>query len=223
MRVSHPTTDIPCQWSGAGPRGNRPRCALSPKRPQQAAGTRIDPAPSEPRAAPTRPAATAAAEPPLEPPGERSRSQGLRVTPHVGDSVTGSAHSGGTFVRPRTMAPAARTRRTTSQSSAAGSPYALGSVRRHVARHVDVVLDRERHAEERALVPRFQARRGLVGLREGALAVDGAERVELRVEARDAPQVELHEVARRELPAADELGLAGDRGEGEGVVHGTGA
>ena len=56
---------------------------------------RIDPAPSEPSAAPTRPAATAAAEPPLEPPGERSRSQGLRVIPKVGDSVNGSAHQRG--------------------------------------------------------------------------------------------------------------------------------
>ena len=36
-----------------------------------AAGMRTDPAPSEPTAAGTSPAATAAAEPPLEPPGVR--------------------------------------------------------------------------------------------------------------------------------------------------------
>ena len=42
--------------------------------------------------------------------------------PQVADSVQGSAHSGGTWVLPRTIAPAARTRLTTSASSRAGSP-----------------------------------------------------------------------------------------------------
>ena len=42
---------------------------------------RIDPAPSVAKAIGTSPAATAAALPPLEPPGVRCGSQGLRVTP----------------------------------------------------------------------------------------------------------------------------------------------
>ena len=42
---------------------------------------RIEPPPSAAGAIGTRPAATAAAEPPLEPPGLRCGSQGLRVTP----------------------------------------------------------------------------------------------------------------------------------------------
>ena len=42
---------------------------------------RIEPPPSLAWAIGNMPAATAAAAPPLEPPGERSRSQGLRVTP----------------------------------------------------------------------------------------------------------------------------------------------
>ena len=83
---------------------------------------RIDPPPSPASAAPTRPAATAAALPPLEPPGVCPSSHGLRVTPQVGDSVQGNAPSSGMCVLPITTAPAARTRRTISESAFAGSP-----------------------------------------------------------------------------------------------------
>ena len=86
---------------------------------------RIEPPPSEASAPPTRPAATAEAEPPLEPPGVRLRSHGLRVAPNVGDSVNGVISSSGTWVLPMITAPAARSRRTTSASSRAGSPNAL--------------------------------------------------------------------------------------------------
>ena len=92
---------------------------MRPNRPQQAAGIRIDPAPSAASAAGTSPAATAAAEPPLEPPGVRSVSHGLRVTPHVIDSVNGHRPSSGIVVLPMTIAPAARSRRTTSESRGA--------------------------------------------------------------------------------------------------------
>ena len=47
---------------------------------------RIEPAPSEPIAAGTSPAATAAAAPPLEPPGVWSVFQGLRVAPKAAAS-----------------------------------------------------------------------------------------------------------------------------------------
>ncbi len=79
---------------------------------------RIEPAPSVPIAAETSPAATAVAEPPLEPPLVRCTSHGLRVTPKVGDSVNPVAISSGTFVLPMITAPAARSRRTTSESAA---------------------------------------------------------------------------------------------------------
>ena len=65
----------------SGPQGVRPRVGLSPITPQHAAGTRSEPAPSEPCAIGTAPAATSAAEPPLEPPALRSGSYGLRVGP----------------------------------------------------------------------------------------------------------------------------------------------
>ena len=49
--------------------------------PESAAGCRIEPPVSVPMAHGARPEATAAALPPLEPPGTRSRSHGLRAGP----------------------------------------------------------------------------------------------------------------------------------------------
>ena len=77
-------------WSSDQPRGNvpsrgiRPNVGFSPTHPQREAGTRIDPPVSEPRAPAQSPATTAIAEPPLEPPGLRLGSCGLRATPHQG-------------------------------------------------------------------------------------------------------------------------------------------
>src|ERR1700682_1968500 len=51
------------------PGSKRPRDAFNPKRPQCEAGMRIEPPPSVPWARGKTPAATHAAEPPLEPPG----------------------------------------------------------------------------------------------------------------------------------------------------------
>jgi hypothetical protein len=52
-----------------------------PTTPQHAAGWRIEPPVSLPSAAGTMPAATAAADPPDEPPAMRAASHGLRVGP----------------------------------------------------------------------------------------------------------------------------------------------
>ena len=82
---------------------------------------RIEPPPSPAEAIGTIPAATAAPEPPLEPPGVRCRFQGLRVTPCVADSVKPQIASSGSLVRPTTIAPASRRRRTISESSLAGT------------------------------------------------------------------------------------------------------
>src|SRR5258706_7681742 len=73
---------MPCQPSPAsGPSELRPRVGLRPTRPQQEAGPRIEPPASPACAAGTMPAATAAADPPLEPPGVWPRRQGLWVGP----------------------------------------------------------------------------------------------------------------------------------------------
>ena len=53
------------------------------------------------------PAATADAEPPLDPPEVRVRSQGLRVGPHASGSVTGTLPNSGLLLRPIEINPAA--------------------------------------------------------------------------------------------------------------------
>ena len=71
--------DITSPKSGAWE--TRPREGFRPTRPHELAGMRIEPPPSLAWPIGTMPAATAAAEPPLEPPGEWPGSQGLRVGP----------------------------------------------------------------------------------------------------------------------------------------------
>lgn len=72
---------------------------------------RIDPPPSLPWASGTMPAATAAAAPPLEPPDERLKSQGLRVGPPLRRaSVVGAMQNSGTVVRAKAIRPAASKR-----------------------------------------------------------------------------------------------------------------
>src|SRR6188508_668066 len=82
----------------SGPREIRPRLAFSPTRPQHEAGIRIEPPPSLAWATGTMPDATAAPEPPDEPPGVRLVSHGLRVGPKRRDSVTGTIPNSGEAV-----------------------------------------------------------------------------------------------------------------------------
>ena len=58
-----------------------PRVGFRPTIPVNAAGTRPDPAVSVPSANGTSPAATATADPELDPPGTRVASTGLRGVP----------------------------------------------------------------------------------------------------------------------------------------------
>src|SRR5690348_8573466 len=85
--------------------------------PQNAAGLRIDPPPSVPSARGPSPAATAAPAPPDDPPGVRSRFQGLRVTPNTRLSVIPTQPNVGVFVLPSRIAPAAFMRATDGASS----------------------------------------------------------------------------------------------------------
>ena len=72
----------------------------------------MEPPVSDPRAAGAIPAATAAAEPPDEPPGTRSRAQGLRVGRKALFSVDDPIANSSMFVLPSTTAPAASSRLT---------------------------------------------------------------------------------------------------------------
>ena len=121
LRAKPPSTVRPCQCSGGGIVEIRPREGASANRPQNAAGTRIEPALSEPRPTGAKPAATAAAVSPLVPPVVVPVSHGLRVTPYVGDCVScPHVASSGRVVLPGIGAPATRKRRTTSASAPAG-------------------------------------------------------------------------------------------------------
>ena len=80
---------------------------------------RIDPPPSLPVHAGNIPAATAAADPPDEPPGVRVGFHGLRVTPCSGVLVKLTVPCSDAVVRPVSTAPAARSRATSVSSVAA--------------------------------------------------------------------------------------------------------
>ncbi len=163
---------------------------------------RIEPAPSVASAIGTRPAATAVALPPLEPPLVRCGFQGLRVTPQVADSVKPQIASSGS-VR---LADHDRARLAQASHDLAVGPgrlvEAVGAVGGDVAGHVDAVLDRDRHAEQRPLLPRLQPRLGLLGFEQRLLGEDDAKGVQLRIEARDPVQAELHQLARGETSPA---------------------
>ena len=73
---------------GAESRPITPSVGLYPTRPHSDAGMRTEPPPSVEVARGTRPAASAAADPPLDPPGDRSTFHGLRVAPNTRLSVT---------------------------------------------------------------------------------------------------------------------------------------
>ena len=67
----------------------------------------MEPPMSFPCATGTMPDATAAADPPLDPPAEWDGDQGLRVGPNAIGSVVGDMVSSGTLVRPSSTNPAA--------------------------------------------------------------------------------------------------------------------
>jgi|ERR1700730_180295 hypothetical protein len=95
------------------------------------------------------PAARAAAEPPLEPPGVRSGFQGFRVMPVRGESVTPFQPNSGVVVLPRIMAPCSRTLATAGASSA-HRWFGSTSFERRPPFCEDRILDSNRHAIELA-------------------------------------------------------------------------
>jgi hypothetical protein len=92
---------------------------LADRREADAAGMRIEPPPSVacPMGRPR--AATIAAEPPDDPPGERFLRQGLSVGPPKAGSVVGARPNSLVLVRPTITRPARRIRATAALSAAA--------------------------------------------------------------------------------------------------------
>src|ERR1700736_3231308 len=93
-----------------------PQLGLWPHTPHQCDGTRIEPPMSLPSSRAVIPVATAAAEPPDDPPVVRAMSHGLLVVPKIGLKVCQSPARAGVLVLPKITAPAPRSRCTASAS-----------------------------------------------------------------------------------------------------------
>src|SRR6185503_17422642 len=119
VRASGPDVPSPSDPETYGAGETRPRDGLMPTRPQHDAGMRIEPPPSLPCAIGSSPPATAAAAPPLDPPGVRAESHGLTQAPFSSDSVCAIVPSSGVFVLPRMTKPASLMLRTTAASTCA--------------------------------------------------------------------------------------------------------
>src|SRR6516165_11910862 len=114
INAKGPTDDG--KWPVAG---IRPGVGFKPQMPLKCAGTRIDPPPSLPIPPAEQQAAMAAASPPLEPPGVRSKFHGLLVLPYRALCVSHAIRNSGVVVLPRMIAPA-RFKRETRGASADG-------------------------------------------------------------------------------------------------------
>ena len=95
---------------------------FTPTTPQSEAGCRIEPPVSVPKAPKTWRDATAAALPPEEPPGVRSRSQGFRQGPYALFSLDEPMANSSMLSLPTTTAPAASSRSTTVASKGGTKP-----------------------------------------------------------------------------------------------------
>src|SRR5260221_3202557 len=109
----------PASVSPSGARLTRPRDGFRPNRPHSAAGMRIEPPPSVACAIGNPRAATTAAEPPDDPPGDRPLRQGLFVAPPKAGSVVGARPNSLVLVRPTITRPARRMRAMAALSLAA--------------------------------------------------------------------------------------------------------
>ena len=116
VRAIGPCVVSPPRGFELGALDTRPRDGLMPTTPQQLDGMRIDPPPSEPSAIGQKHAATAAADPPLDPPAVLLRSQGLWVPGNRPKLVVARLPNSGVLVLPSSTPPASRRRRATAAS-----------------------------------------------------------------------------------------------------------
>src|SRR5207342_630950 len=103
--------------------GTRPTVGFNPKAPQNDAGILIEPAPSPPCAMRTTPAATAAADPPEEPPAVSPCRHGLCPGPFTRFPDSPFQPYSDVVVLPTMAAPAARIRATSGESAPATRPW----------------------------------------------------------------------------------------------------
>src|SRR5699024_3391079 len=109
LRLRTKSMVAPCHWRPTpGPTGVLPRVGFKPNIPEKDAGIRIEPPPSLAPAKGTTPEAIAAADPPLDPPGEWLLFHVLRVGPCSSASVIFFNANSGVVVCPPTTNPASR-------------------------------------------------------------------------------------------------------------------
>ncbi len=148
--------------------------------PQNAAGWRIDPPVSVPSARGARPAATAAADPPDEPPGTRDSSQGFLVGPYALFSVDEPIAYSSILVLPKRIAPAALSLAdhggVVRRPESAEHPAAAG---RRLALDANHILDGDRNTGQAAeLFAGSAPDIDRLGLRQGVLRIQMNEHVE---------------------------------------------
>src|SRR5690606_24739662 len=97
LRPIGPSTERVSKGRSSGPVATRPGLGRRPTTEQKLAGVRRLPPRSEPVASQTWPAASAAAEPPEDPPQVRSVFHGLRVSPNTSLKVLAPAPNSGVF------------------------------------------------------------------------------------------------------------------------------
>ena len=196
----------------SGPTETRPRAGFRPTSPQHDAGIRIDPPPSLPCATGTIPAATAAAAPPLDPPGVRSVFHGFRQGPNRRGSVVGRMPISGIEVLPTITNPASRSRRTRNASCrGTNSPNRSLPI-------VSGIPATGRLSLIAIGTPAYGsriARPDPVRHRQRRLVGDVRERVDRRLELVDSPERGLDELARGQLAVPDQRGELGRRTEQE--------
>ena len=122
--------------------------------------------------------------------------------PHVGDSVNGVIVSSGTLRLAEDHGAGGAQAAHDLRVGARPAPRSPGAARGDLAGDVGVVLDRDRHAQQRAVLAAAAARVGLRRLDQRALGEHDAVGVERRVDALDPVQEELGQLARsRPRPA----------------------
>jgi hypothetical protein len=97
---------------------------------------------------------------------------------------------------------------------------AIGAVGGQLAGKVMVVLEGDRHPQQRPLLAPLQPCLGLLGLEQGSLGEHDPERVQLRVESLDPIEAEPHELGRRDLARAYHLSLLRRARKGDLLAHG---
>ena len=217
VRLTTPSVFMPVRASAATLAITRPRDGFRPTRPQCADGIRIDPEMSLAWAAATSRAATAAAEPPDDPPGVRDVAHGLCVGPNASGSHVPTLANSGVLVRPSGINPAARKASASGASLEARIPGVAQCTHAHRVRltglAASIVLEQERHASERAVG------QGAVGITAGPLVLAVDHDVELWIELFDPLDRLVDQLARMDLVAPHQLGLSRGVEVSEGSVH----